>query len=454
MAAHDDIFWYAIDIFVSVLTPSVLYLWNCCCGNVCGGLHSWLFMLVAEKFDVEEHRFDGVSNLGAMSRILRQAGLRTGRHRWNHDANADSGDNIQVGTIRFPTKSYCLWSLALLGITHYIWMKDDGSVIVITGPREAVNVLIRMSNSAVNRQATEAQIAELIAVLGDGPMELKCRLLDRVLVGALSSILAFILGFSHSTYLHIIGVVCGFVGCSCICYNIARLRGISCRSCVRWMCRKLRRQVDPEAAVNLLPAVPMEGEVPAIDDWDWESSNEKRYSLVVARVSWYEIHTQLLFQSEFLPFRSGDFHTGVKALAIKQNNHLPQLAAHYFSSDPDLLYVCVHNPMTDLNIIEMKELIVKAKRDILILIILPVCEPFSAQLDNFPPAGLHAHNDARFVTSLAGMDCWLTMLSARVFSKFRLVLPYHDQETLKSSSLWRIMTKTVNSEILHLSPDP
>ena len=273
MAAHDDISWYAIGIFVSVLTPSVLYLWNGCCGNVCGGLHSWLFMLVAEKFDVEEHRFDGVSNLGAMSRILRQAGLRTGRHRWNHDANADSGDNFQVGTIRFPTKSYCLWSLALLGITHYIWMKDDGSVIVITGPREAVNVLIRMSNSAVNRQATEAQIAELIAVLGDGPMELKCRLLDRVLVGALSSILAFILGFSHSTYLHIIGVVCGFVGCSCICYNIARLRGISCRSCVRWMCRKLRRQVDPEAAVNLLPAVEGMLEVPAIDDWDWD---EKR----------------------------------------------------------------------------------------------------------------------------------------------------------------------------------
>ena len=62
MAAHDDISWYAIGMFVSVLTPSVLYLWNCCCGNVCGGLHSWLFMLVAEKFDVEEHRFDGVSN--------------------------------------------------------------------------------------------------------------------------------------------------------------------------------------------------------------------------------------------------------------------------------------------------------------------------------------------------------------------------------------------------------
>ena len=131
MTSHEDISWYAIGIFLSVLTPSLLYVWNACFGNVCNGIHSWLFMLVAEKFDVEEHRFEGVSNLGAMTRILRQAGLRTGRHRWNHDANADSGDSFQVGTIRFPTHSYCLWILVLLGITQYIWMKDDGSVIVM-----------------------------------------------------------------------------------------------------------------------------------------------------------------------------------------------------------------------------------------------------------------------------------------------------------------------------------
>ena len=67
-----------------------------------------------------------MSNLGAMSRVLRRAGLRTGRHRWNHDANADARDSYQVGTIRFPTKSHSLWTLALFGITHYMWMKDDG----------------------------------------------------------------------------------------------------------------------------------------------------------------------------------------------------------------------------------------------------------------------------------------------------------------------------------------
>ena len=109
--------WYAIGLIVAVLTPSVLYLWNGCCGSVYHGIHSWFFMRVAERFQVEEHRFDNVSNLSAMSRVLRQAGLRTGRHRWVDHANVDANDSYEVGTVHFPTKSYCPWILALLGIT-------------------------------------------------------------------------------------------------------------------------------------------------------------------------------------------------------------------------------------------------------------------------------------------------------------------------------------------------
>ena len=120
-----------------------------------------------------------------MNRILRQAGLRTSRHRWNHDCNADSGDNIQIGRIPFPTKSYCLWILALLGITHYIYLKYNGSVIVLSGPRDAVNMLIRMSNLAVNRQVTETEIAELLTVLGDSDIEFACRSLDFFILGGL-----------------------------------------------------------------------------------------------------------------------------------------------------------------------------------------------------------------------------------------------------------------------------
>ena len=235
MSLPDGITWYAIGMFISVLTPSLLYLWNGCTGNICGGVHSWLFMLVAKKFNVEEHRFDGVSNLGAMSRVLRQAGLRTGRHRWNHDANADAGDSYQVGTVRFPIKSYCLWTLALLGITHYIWMKDDGSVVVMTGPREAVDILVRISNSAVNRQASESEIAELMAVLEDGPMEEKCCLLDLVLTAGLASVLSFVFGIRHqSIYLNLIDLVCGFTACCFTVYYISQLYGLQrlhCRSC-------------------------------------------------------------------------------------------------------------------------------------------------------------------------------------------------------------------------------
>ena len=100
-----------------------------------------------------------------------------------------------------------------------------------------------------------------------------------------------------------------------------------------------------------------------------------------------------MFQPELLPSHPDGLLNGVKALAMKQNMNLPRIAAHRFSSDPDLLYVCVHNPMTDLNIIEMKEITLKAHRDILLLTIVPVCEPFSAQThpqQDVMPIKMHA----------------------------------------------------------------
>ena len=184
-------------------------------------------------------------------------------------------------------------------------------------------------------------------------------------------------------------------------------------------------------------------DIPAID----ETPSERRYSSVIARSSWYEIHTQLLFQREFLPAQPENLLSGVKAIAMKQNKHLSRIAAHRFSNDPDLLYVCVHNPMTDLNIIEMKELVLKSHRDILLMLILPVCEPFAAQLENPCMARLNANKDKRFVTSLADMSCWLTILSAQIFSKVVVELPYTEQATLEASSLWHIMTDAMKSEI-------
>ena len=112
--------WLLLGSVICVLTPTVLHLWNSMWGRLYSGFHSWLFQVVAGRFDISEHRFENVGNIASVTKILRQLGLRTHRHVWHHDANADTGDSLQVGTIRLPTQSWLLWTLALLDITRYI----------------------------------------------------------------------------------------------------------------------------------------------------------------------------------------------------------------------------------------------------------------------------------------------------------------------------------------------
>ena len=41
--------WYYATV---VMTPSILILWNSCCGHFYYGLSSWIFQVIADKFDV------------------------------------------------------------------------------------------------------------------------------------------------------------------------------------------------------------------------------------------------------------------------------------------------------------------------------------------------------------------------------------------------------------------
>ena len=171
--------------------------------------------------------------------------------------------------------------------------------------------------------------------------------------------------------------------------------------------------------------------------------------MVVARAQWYEVHCQLPFQIEAFANHSRiDVCAGVKILAMKQTPDLPQSAVHRLAVGSCLLYICVHNPMTDLHILEIKELLMKASREIVLLLILPVCESFSVALDKPSIARLHVQRDARFVSTIADMSCWLTMLGAGLFSSVVVVLPYHDLGKLKGSCLWKSMEDTTLREIV------
>ena len=478
MGDHNNVSWYAYGIFFSILTPSLLYVWNCCCGHACAGVHSFIFKLVAEKFDVEEHRFDCVSNLGAMSRVLRQAGLRSGRFRWNHDANADSGDAVQVGTLFLPTQSYSLWTLALLGITHYIWIKDDCSVIVMTAPRVAVEALVRLSNSIVNRQATTEEIAELMVVFSSGHMELQFRLVDRVAATASLAICAVSFLSCQAAYLKCGGFLVSVflwlrLGRNCW-HALARCKVYVQRLHQSSRSHRVREADTAELSPSLLEATTEQQESEGTSAADASIVDEvssdisetlhevhatseeesfvavaaKRYCVVIARVDFYEIQCQQNFEPDvfdILPLHVR--HAGVKAVAVEQTVDMLNIVINSFHRTEELLYVCVHNPMTDLHILEMRELLVKATRDIMLLIILPAVSEFSAILERPFAARLHARKDSRYVATLADMYCWITTLNSRVFPNVMIVLPYYDRELLQASELWKLFQRTVNSEV-------
>ena len=177
-----------------------------------------------------------------------------------------------------------------------------------------------------------------------------------------------------------------------------------------------------------------------------DSPRERKYSLVRARAGWYETLTQLSFQRELLPAHP-ELLSGVKVVAMKQNMHLSEIAAHRFSNDTDHLYLCAHNPMTDPHISEMRDCACKYHREVTLVLILPVCESFVVQLESPPPVCLTARRRRHSVTCTADMLWWFPMLHDLRWCKLVVVLPYIEQAMLEASSLWQIVRECTEAEI-------
>ena len=164
---EDRVFsWYVFGALISIISPTLLCVWNLCCQHVRSGVQSWVWQRVSLIYGIEEHQFHNVGNIGSMTRVLRQAGLRTGLCRWTHDANVETGDAFQVGSLRVPSHSWFVSFLALLGFTHFVWVKDDGSEIHVIAPERCITTLLRVSNAAATRQATPEEVQELQLAFG------------------------------------------------------------------------------------------------------------------------------------------------------------------------------------------------------------------------------------------------------------------------------------------------
>ena len=144
------------------------------------GVHSAIFQLISKRFDLAEVTVRDTGCEQVFARILWQIGLDTRRYIYIHDANATSGDEMMVGCIRLPTRSWLLWLLALLEISHFIWIKDNVKHITYVGPRIGFERLLHFANKTKNRSLSIDEINDIKTALdGDSTTIAACIFYER-----------------------------------------------------------------------------------------------------------------------------------------------------------------------------------------------------------------------------------------------------------------------------------
>ena len=159
-------YWLVIATSISALTSTALYILGRCCSGLCSNIGSVCFQAFAKRLDIREETFYQVTNLLVIPRLLAELQMQSYRVAWTHDANAQTGDFVQWGWMRIPSKSWVLSLLSTCGITHYVHIKHDLKTVTIVGPRRAVAALIDMSNAASTTSITRSQLNELREAFG------------------------------------------------------------------------------------------------------------------------------------------------------------------------------------------------------------------------------------------------------------------------------------------------
>ena len=143
---NSGVFWLSLVTIVTSLLSTVLYLFQKCCGQCWGNISNVCYQKCAKALKLRQSTLNEVTNLYSLPRIFQQLGLETMQDIWNHDANAQTGDAVQWGWLRLPSKSFALTFACICGITHYVWIPSDIASITIVGPADAIDKLIDFSN--------------------------------------------------------------------------------------------------------------------------------------------------------------------------------------------------------------------------------------------------------------------------------------------------------------------
>ena len=112
------------------------------------------------------------------------------------------------------------------------------------------------------------------------------------------------------------------------------------------------------------------------------------------------------------------------------------------------VYICVHNPMRDLSIIEVRELVNKADIDVTLVLVLPPGDLLDKALARADSTGQQLLHQDGFVSSLADMAAWLQTLTSGIFRHVWLVVPYMNRQTFAESNLRALLDTFEEARLL------
>ena len=469
------VYWLILATSISSVTTTLLYIFQKCFGQFWGNMSTLCFQSFAASLELREETFHQVTNLLIFPRILQQLRLQSFKVIWCHDANAQTGDFVQWGWIRLPTKTYLLAFLAVCGVTHYVYIPCDLSRVEIVAPAEAIAKLIDLSNVAATTRLTEAQLDVLRHAFGMDSSwtkaDMVCARWERRFVRCMLGSFCMVLCWKMQGDLPLfMATVVGFAAAGlCACwYTVGSARsvfshfswhrrrahaassqgerdGITQLSHSMLMQEMEEGHIDPqhgltptlcEFAASSQADAEFFQAVPAASsqaDADIDSSvpcgvepgrSKIIYSVLAARSYFYEV----VKQTSVVPKPEScivTFAEDARMYAVEmQPNFVHYLAERTAIPNNASLHIGIYNPMLDPYLIEVYQNFQKGvDRENLLMIILPPLDHFDSSFDSPVLARSRTAKCTQFVTTRADFETLLLQMTAGFMPKLVFVLP-------------------------------
>ena len=457
------VYWLVLATSISSVTTAILYLFQRCCGNCWRNIGAVCFQRFATSLELREETFKHVTNLVIFPRLFQQLQLETFKVVWHHDANAQTGDFVQWGWFRLPTKSYFLAFLSLCGVTHYVWIPMDLRSFEIVAPAAAIATLVDLSNVAATTRLTVSQIDTLRTAFG---MDDTCTQADKVCTLwekriALSVLSACYLSFLQTLTHGLVRLMAGFFAFAAAVmyasrYNVSMADGLWHN--MPWRERMASTTEELEIRLIDIEDVALQDSNNEVDlhlpGLATDETSNSIYSILTARGYYYEV----VRQTSVIP-NQHDYVVRFSEEAQMYGVQLQPNFVHYLAERTSIpadasLHICIHNPMIHPYLTEIYQNFQKGvDRENVCLVILPPLAKFNAAFQTHSTTRTRTATDTHRVATLGDFEVLLLQMTAGFLPKLVFVLPVeantHDHHLRSPFDAWLSAERVLGTQNCH-----